>query len=191
VFDTYEQEIERYGGPEGMSASERVFHADSRAAVDLVGVLQARDWTDPATRVPLLAASVDDLLGAIGFDDHARLEWYREQASAAGREVGSDYRRLKTGMREAVGDRDRWVAGRPHASILREAFAARQRDLVDVSRVLRQLALERRLGKSLASLAVSYVHLHLNRLGASASERMLLGMLLRTREGLARAPVTQ
>jgi thiopeptide-type bacteriocin biosynthesis protein len=191
VFDTYEQEIERYGGPDGMSAAERLFHADSRAAVDLVGVLQAREWTDPASRLPLLAASVDDLLEAIGLNESERLDWYKAQASAAGREVGDDYRRLKSGLRTAVGDRERWLAERPHGAVVSQALAARRRDLADVSLTLRQLEADRRLSKPLDALAVSYVHLHLNRLGASGSERTLLGMLLRTREGLARAPVVR
>jgi lantibiotic biosynthesis protein len=36
VLDTYEQEIERFGGPAGMAAAEEIFAADSRAAAQLV-----------------------------------------------------------------------------------------------------------------------------------------------------------
>jgi thiopeptide-type bacteriocin biosynthesis protein len=35
VLDTYEQEIERYGGLAGMAAAEAIFAADSRCAADL------------------------------------------------------------------------------------------------------------------------------------------------------------
>jgi thiopeptide-type bacteriocin biosynthesis protein len=191
VFDTYDQEIERFGGAEGMNASEDLFHADSRAAAALVGVLQAREWTDEASRTALLAASIDDLLEALGFDESSRLGWYGEQGRAAAREAGSEYRALKSSLRAAVGDRDRWLCDRPHGSVIGEALAERRRNLMDVSRRLRALSNERRLGQPIAALAVSYVHLHLNRLGASARERSLLGMLLRTREGLAKAPLAR
>jgi thiopeptide-type bacteriocin biosynthesis protein len=191
VFDTYDQEIERFGGAEGMAASEDLFHADSRAAAALVGALQTREWSDEASRTPLLAASIDDLLDALGLDESARLGWYEEQGRAAAREAGGEYRTLKSGLRAAVGDRDRWLCDRPHGSAIDEALAERRRDLVDVSRRLRALSDARRLGQPIGALAVSYVHLHLNRLGASARERSLLGMLLRTREGLAKAPVVR
>jgi hypothetical protein len=58
-----------------------------------------------------------------------------------------------------------------------------------VAERLRDLADSRRLGQSIDALCASYVHLHLNRLGSSASESTLLGLLRRTRDSLARAPV--
>ena len=36
AFDTYEQELERFGGPLGLTVAEGVFHADSRSAVELI-----------------------------------------------------------------------------------------------------------------------------------------------------------
>src|SRR6185436_14813110 len=35
-LDTYEREVERYGGAEGIILAERVFEADSRAVLDIV-----------------------------------------------------------------------------------------------------------------------------------------------------------
>jgi hypothetical protein len=55
---------------------------------------------------------------------------------------------------------------------------------------LQALASSDGLGQTLATLYSSLVHLHLNRLAGMelTSERRVLGLLLRTREGLDRTP---
>jgi thiopeptide-type bacteriocin biosynthesis protein len=65
VLDSYDPEVERYGGPEAMAAAERVFDADSRLA------MAAR----PEGDLELVAASgVLDLLLGFGTDADA-LTW--------------------------------------------------------------------------------------------------------------------
>ncbi|MFD9812017.1 lantibiotic dehydratase [Streptomyces sp. NPDC059080] len=61
VWDTYDPELERYGGPEAIDAAERVFHADSVAAVAHL----RRAYTRTDTTEPLLRA-------AAGFTDLTR-----------------------------------------------------------------------------------------------------------------------
>ena len=60
LLDSYDPEVERYGGPEAMADAERVFHADSALALALAPHL---DGDDADVRA---AASVHDLLA--GFD---------------------------------------------------------------------------------------------------------------------------
>ncbi|MFF9479568.1 lantibiotic dehydratase [Streptomyces sp. NPDC014733] len=61
VMDTYDPELERYGGPEAIDAAERVFHADSVAVLAHLRRAYARtDTTAPLLRV------------AAGFTDLAR-----------------------------------------------------------------------------------------------------------------------
>jgi thiopeptide-type bacteriocin biosynthesis protein len=60
VLDSYDPEVERYGGPEAMADAERVFHADSALALVLAPHL---DGDDADVRA---AASVHDLL--VGLD---------------------------------------------------------------------------------------------------------------------------
>ena len=66
VFDTYEQELERFGGPDGMQASEAVFNADSRAAAELVKVLASKSWSVADDRTALLALTTDTSAGGSG-----------------------------------------------------------------------------------------------------------------------------
>ncbi|MFI7102025.1 lantibiotic dehydratase [Streptomyces sp. NPDC050161] len=61
VWDSYDPELERYGGPDAMAAAERVFHADSLAVLEHLRRRHTReDGTDPL------------LLAAAGFADLAR-----------------------------------------------------------------------------------------------------------------------
>ncbi|UJW30413.1 lantibiotic dehydratase [Saccharothrix sp. AJ9571] len=67
ALDTYDPELERYGGPEAMEAAERAFHADSVAAVEQVRLLHSGELAvDP---VLLAAANVIDLLRAFWTPD--------------------------------------------------------------------------------------------------------------------------
>jgi len=188
VFDTYEQELERFGGAEGMRASEALFHADSRAATELVKVLASKAWSNADDRTALLALSTDTLLAALGVDDERRAEWYERQAERSGPDTGADYRRLKTGLRAALGSSRTWLAGKPFASVIERALAQREEDVTAASGRLRAVAAAGALNQPPSALWSSYTHLHLNRLGAAASESSLLGLLHRTRAGLAKAP---
>jgi hypothetical protein len=54
---------------------------------------------------------------------------------------------------------------------------------------LRDMEISSPLKKSIDELFVSYVHLHLNRMGAASSEAKILNFLRRTCESLSKAPV--
>ena len=74
---------------------------------------------------------------------------------------------------------------------VRRALAARRDALEPLAGQLRALAAEGRLGRPLTELCRSYVHLHCNRLLGTGPpfEPQILGLLLRTRESLERAPL--
>ncbi|PYV43187.1 MAG: Lanthionine biosynthesis protein LanB, partial [Acidobacteria bacterium] len=42
-FDTYEREVERYGGTEGIQLAERLFHVDSEAVLEIMELLEPGD----------------------------------------------------------------------------------------------------------------------------------------------------
>lgn len=49
LFDTYERELERYGGPEGMAAAEELFAVDSLYAARILRSLRAAPWPHDET----------------------------------------------------------------------------------------------------------------------------------------------
>ncbi|WP_405407667.1 lantibiotic dehydratase [Streptomyces decoyicus] len=70
VLDTYEPEVERYGGPAAVEHAERFFHADSESVVTLLAMApdQLGDPTLPA------ALGILDILTHLGSPDQA-LRW--------------------------------------------------------------------------------------------------------------------
>ena len=73
AFDTYEREVERYGGAAGIALAEELFAADSRAVARILRVAAEPDAPD---RTALAVLSVDALLDALGMDAAARIAWY-------------------------------------------------------------------------------------------------------------------
>jgi lantibiotic biosynthesis protein len=186
-FDTYEREVERYGGDEATAVAESLFAADSRAVADLLRV-----GAGPAAtldRTSLAVLSIDDLLAGLGLDESRRLEWYREQVTAR-HESGDEHRRRGRELRQLLG-RPEDAAGDVHRAAVAETLAARREALAPLAERLAALEAAGRLDSPLALLCRSYVHLHFNRLlgNGPPSEGLLLGLLLRAREGLERAPV--
>jgi thiopeptide-type bacteriocin biosynthesis protein len=180
-FETYERELERYGGPEGMAISERIFAADSRAAVSLLHLL--RDNVGKLDKMLLSALSTDDLLSALGTSEEVRLKVYR--ALAPGHEGGTEFRRHKTFLRQA------WQDG--NFAVLHEiegmasVFQARRREVAPLGLRLTSLSHSGILTREIWEVYASFVHLHLNRLlGVKPKdEQPVCGMLRRLHQGLA------
>ena len=185
-FDTYDREIERYGGPAGMELAEAVFAADSRLVATLIQLLQ--DRVVLLDRITVAVLSVDDLLAGLGLAAPERLRWYKEVVTSRD-QASAEYRQRKGLLRALLGDPAR-LRAEPGGEALASALAARHEALARLAPQLIALADQGRLSQTLAMLCRSYVHLHCNRLlGLVASgEPTVLGLLLRTHEGLERAP---
>jgi thiopeptide-type bacteriocin biosynthesis protein len=97
VFDTYEQEVERFGGHLGMAAAEAIFFADSSSAAALVHCTKRKLW--PHDQTTLLVLSIDDLLSSLGFDQSERLRWYETQTKSTKTDISAEYRQRKTVLR--------------------------------------------------------------------------------------------
>jgi len=96
-FETYEREVERYGGPDGMAASERFFGADSRLVAGLIAA--DVDTSD----VTSLVVTIDSILGLFGLGCDDKMAWLRTATS--GRHlVGSEYRSSAKRLILAVSD---------------------------------------------------------------------------------------
>jgi lantibiotic biosynthesis protein len=180
VFDTYDREIERYGGEAALDEVERIFAADSRAATRL---LTASDRAAPA-RSALGVLVADDLLDALGFDAAARLAWCRRCISSR-KEASAEHRRIGADLRMRLG-----AARRDDDPVI--AALVERRSAIDApARALLRLHVEGALTAPLDGVLGSLVHMSLNRLLGPdrALERMILGLWLRTRESLAAHPI--
>ncbi|MDE2365434.1 MAG: lantibiotic dehydratase [Betaproteobacteria bacterium] len=186
AFDTYDREIERYGGAAGMSAVEALFTADSPAAVDLLAVLRKNADLD---RLTLAVASVDDLLKSMGLDVNQRRAWYKARVRSP-HSSGADFRERKTTLRALFGSADGFAKLGGTAEIV-QIFAERQRSLAPIAKRLDALESRGELNQKRDVILQSVIHMHCNRLaGADRSiEERALGLLLRVHQSLAKAPL--
>jgi thiopeptide-type bacteriocin biosynthesis protein len=70
-LDTYEREVERYGGPEAIELAEQIFYRDSEAVVSMLESCSGDAGSDLRWR--LMIAGIDRLFADFGLDLAARL----------------------------------------------------------------------------------------------------------------------
>jgi thiopeptide-type bacteriocin biosynthesis protein len=186
VFDTYEREVERYGGPAGMAVAEALFTADSPAVVDLLDLIRRAPALD---RLTVAVASIDDLLTSLGLDESERRSCYNSRPISR-RASSADFRNHKAKLRVLLGTPN-GLSTLPRGAELISILAARQRVLASVASRFAELERRKELSKPRASFVQSIVHMHCNRLAGSdrSIEERALGLLARTRESLERSRV--
>ncbi len=170
-LDTYDQEVERYGGPVGMELAEQLFHADSELVAELL--LQRRSLDTSLLGV----YTVDTLLAALGYDV-ARREALCRSGVEDRKATADEFRKEQNALRGVLGDPS-WLpaSARPAMELWSERIA-------DIACRLTEAELDK------DELTQSYVHMHCNRLLGCGHppEQRVRGLLVRTRESLARAP---
>src|SRR6266542_3130854 len=161
-LDTYEREVERYGGDQGVELAEQVFAADSEAVLTIMGLL----WGD---------AGIDLRCDDLGLTLQEKRSVARRAREGFGREFGID-----GNFRGRVSERYRAERARlealldpgqappvPLAPAL-EALRRRSLQLAPVAAELRRLGQAGRLSAALTDIVMSYAHMHVNRLLRSA-----------------------
>jgi lantibiotic biosynthesis protein len=168
-LDTYERETERYGGPEGMLLSERLFMADSEVALELIDLFDDQALAEARWKLALLG--MDLLLETLGLDTQRKLAVLQTVHQASVREhradqkllrqLGERYRAERVTLAELLDP-----ARCPPDPLVPGVLALRRRSsrLASVFAELRQAAQNGRLMLSLEELAASYLHLQANRL---------------------------
>jgi thiopeptide-type bacteriocin biosynthesis protein len=187
-LDTYEQEVERYGGPAAMGLAEQLFHADSAAVLEIVELIERGD-AGLDERWRLCLRGMDMLLAELGFDLEGRAGVLKSCREGFAREF-----RVEKGLKAQLGERFR----KERASLAAlldpandaesrlgpglEALARRSEALRPVAAALRALEQVGRLTCPLADVAASALHMHANRLlrsAARAQELVLYDLLAR------------
>ena len=160
-LDTYEREIERYGGYAGMIASERLFHLDSVFVLDLLSLV--RDQRAEFDRLSLTVASVDYLLRSLHIDIDGRRQLYRrlrngQQAMQRLDEgaLAQEYRAARPRLWSALAS-----TGSSNHNCFRR-FSSAVEPVYQKFRVLRD---NNELMQPLERILSSHVHMHCNRMG--------------------------
>jgi thiopeptide-type bacteriocin biosynthesis protein len=180
-LDTYEREIERYGGMEGLLAAEDIFFADSEAVMDILAGLGGDEGLDVRWRACLMG--LDQLLTDCGFEDQAKLaalERWRDtfqhefKIDALGKKQLSDKFRAERRKLEALFDDSPEPGG--EWQFVKQVLARRSIRLREPLGRLRALAAEGKLEEDMVNLAASFSHMHINRLmrGSQRAHELVL-----------------
>jgi thiopeptide-type bacteriocin biosynthesis protein len=190
-LDTYEREIERYGGAGAIELAERLFCADSEAAIATHEAYVGDEGAELAWRAAILGA--DRLLGDLGLDVTAKRALYTHMRDEFGREVGMDtefQRRLGEKYRRVRPDIDGALAADPAGPLAAAvaAFDRRSATLAPIVEGLAQRHARGELATPIPELARSFIHMHCNRMFAAAprsQELVLYDLLRRYYDGVA------
>ncbi|SDC53821.1 lantibiotic dehydratase [Actinokineospora iranica] len=187
-LEQYEPEWERYGGPDAQVAAERLFHADSVAAIALSQLVKQAG--DELTSDAVGAVSVAALAHAFGAPTSAA-EWVStgdpgehaaEWLSITGsrRDLPAVYRKDAAGWQRRIDPVGGWPAlvEDEHGARALAALTARDAAAREYGEVIRRLVAEGRCRTPEARIVGSLMHMTCNRLfgGSSEREQRVLGI---------------
>lgn len=167
---TYQREIERYGGPDGILVAERLFHADSDAVVALLGMFEPGE-RGLEERWQIGALGSDALMRDLGLDAQARAAFARRMHAVLEHQFRADAR-----LRRAIAERVRAKRDAVEALLAAasdgdhplapgvDVLARRSERIERLAAAHATLRAAGRLDLPLDALATSYVHMWLNRL---------------------------
>ena len=194
-LDTYERELERYGGIEGIELAEQLFHADSETVLQLIESLEPGD-TGADERWRLTMYGIHRLFDDFGFDLKARHSILKDTRDAFAREFriekdlwsqfSDKFRKERNDIQlllDAAPDSEHPLA--PGIEILHQ----RSRNLARVVAELQSTERKGGLSVSISMLMPSYIHMHANRLLRSAQreqELVIYDLLTRFYESQAK-----
>lgn len=185
VIDTYERELERYGGASGLAEIEKIFSADSFAVAQMLKI--SRNGALEMDQIALATISIDSLLSNLGIPENEKIAWCREggiSKSSGGIEYRKRQKTLIEGARSlAVG-----AKGTPLES-LGKIFAARNAEMAASVARLCDLEKSGKLSNGVRSICHSIVHLHCNRLLGTdtGAEQTAISLVVRLRLSLSQS----
>src|SRR5581483_3006773 len=161
ALDTYEREVERYGGPEAIDLLEQAFTVDSVLASDLLALQHAhRLMLDPRA---VAVFTLDHFFAAWGYDRKQRLSWtYQASEKYAFSKEFRPERRLYCDLLAPHGQTDPDLAAQ--RALLLDLLCPHDTFLGALGAQVRQLAEADRLLVAETSLLSSLAHMHVNRL---------------------------
>jgi lantibiotic biosynthesis protein len=173
-YDTYEREIERYGGLEGMLISEELFQIDSETVLEILDQLEPGD-AGSEERWRLTLRGIDALVTDLGLDlptkakvlKKVRTEFAREfKVDSPFKDQLSERFRKERKSLEALLDPAQGADNALAPGF--EIFHRRSARLSPIVARLKELEQAGRLTMSILELSPSYIHMHVNRLLRSA-----------------------
>lgn len=191
ALDTYDREIERYGGAAALPLVESIFAADSVAAMHILSL--QRKGMD-LTRSDLALLSVDALLASLGLNDTGRLSAYATIV-AEHEDVSQgqlDHMRKTFFGHRKVAQRivtdGEWIYKQPGGKALASVLHSRSGQIGVSGNKIRDMETRGELSVAFMSIVESLIHMHMNRMfGMDRQfEHETVYNLMRTHQSLER-----
>jgi lantibiotic biosynthesis protein len=172
-LDTYEREVERYGGDRAIDVAEAIFHADSDAVLAILRGLAGESARDLRWRAAI--AGIDLLFDDFGLTLAEKRALARRACDGYGKEFGAGkafqrqlsrrYREERPHLEALLGHHGQAgeAPGLSIAALTRRSAAVRSG-----AAELRALADAGELSASIGDVAMSVAHMHVNRILRSA-----------------------
>jgi lantibiotic biosynthesis protein len=193
-FETYEPELERYGGPAGTGVAEQFFQLDSELCLELLPLISGDLGAE--LRWQLAFAGADRVLSGLGFTLPERKIMAEQLRSSREQEwiVDDDYRQqmartfrspeLRRTLAAILSDLEHGTNQSEALPVeALSAFARFSERLQFIRQQLQSLHQAGHLTATFADLSGSYVHMHLNRILRSChleQEAVICDLLART-----------
>lgn len=167
VIDSYDREVERYGGAQAMPVAEEMFYTDSVFTTKLLDV--RRRGLD-LSKLEIAILSVDELVSSLGLDSKERSTFYTGIEGRYGELKQTQKERLRKEFFQnrkrtlkVLGDRE-WICKQREGQVISDSLNERSRRMSLLGRQLRDMEERKTLTVSHSSIVHSLVHMHLNRL---------------------------
>ncbi|MGE0395949.1 MAG: lantibiotic dehydratase [Kofleriaceae bacterium] len=193
MLDTYEREVERYGGDLAIDTAEHLFRADSDCVLSIIESLEGDAGADATWRLAL--RGIDRLMDDLGLSLVEKLVTMTVARDGFGAELGMD-----TNLQKALGEKFRKHRAEITSLLDTPAddpdhmfgpafqmIAERSRVQAPLTAHLRELEAQGKLRSPILELAHSFIHMHVNRMIRSAArmhELVLYDLLRRHYDGM-------
>jgi lantibiotic biosynthesis protein len=186
--DTYDREIERYGGPEAIDIVEKVFTADSHVTSVLISAQYLKDISLDPFAVAIF--SLDQFFLSWGLDTEARLRFLQQRTGRY--EESEAFRTQRKLLCELLlpWDLSDDPALKEQREKLRNIFAMRESVLKSSAAELQMLDEHGKLWQTGGYILGSFAHMHINRLSGvkKEQEQKIYALWRHTLESIMRRP---
>lgn len=162
MIDTYDREVERYGGPELIAEAEKVFAADSRTSARLLTLLRYKQTDLP--NFVVAAISIIDIMTQYGLSFERQFSWLDRIVKKE--EHIEEFRGWRKKLLPLADPHADWAGLRayPSGEALLTAFRIRVGALQAYSQKVAEAAQNQSLWNRQELILGSVIHMHCNRL---------------------------
>ncbi|WP_242401391.1 lantibiotic dehydratase [Brevibacillus laterosporus] len=162
MIDTYDREVERYGGPDIIADAESVFARDSQTSTKLLELLRYKQTGLP--NYVLATISIIDIMTTFGLSFEKQLAWMEQVAKKETQR--DDFRKWRKPLLSLADPRNEWQGLRdlPSGEVIREAFSLRIEALKKFGEKVAEGEKTKTLWNPPPLILGGLIHLHCNRL---------------------------